>query len=74
MGVPRAHSTRGQKGRRRSHLALKKVGLVSCSHCHKLILPHTVCKYCGFYNGREVINIIARELKKKEKKQKNKLT
>jgi large subunit ribosomal protein L32 len=70
MGVPRAHSTRAQKGRRRSHLALRKLGLVSCPHCRKLITPHAVCKYCGFYNGKEIINVIARELKKKEKRQK----
>jgi large subunit ribosomal protein L32 len=70
MGVPRAHSTRGQKGRRRSHLALTKVGLVSCSHCNKPTVPHQVCKYCGYYKGKETINVLAKELKKKEKKQK----
>ena len=67
MGVPRAHSTRGQKGRRRSHLALKKTALTSCPHCKKPKLSHAVCGYCGFYKGREIINVIARELKKKEK-------
>ena len=29
-----------------------------------------VCKFCGFYKGREVVNVLARELKKKEKKSK----
>jgi large subunit ribosomal protein L32 len=67
MGVPRAHSTRGQKGRRRSHLALNKIGLVSCPHCSKPKLPHAVCKYCGYYGKDEVINVLAKELKKKEK-------
>ncbi|MGD0976673.1 MAG: 50S ribosomal protein L32 [Minisyncoccia bacterium] len=67
MGVPRAHSTRGQKGRRRSHLALKKLALVSCSHCGKATIPHTTCKYCGFYAGQEAVNVLAKELKKKEK-------
>lgn len=70
MGVPRAHSTRGQKGRRRSHLALKPLALVSCSHCGQPKLPHIVCKTCGYYDGKEMINVLARELKKKEKKQK----
>ncbi|MEK7506670.1 MAG: 50S ribosomal protein L32 [Patescibacteria group bacterium] len=67
MGVPRAHSTRGQKGRRRSHLALKPLVLVSCPHCGKNKLPHIVCKYCGYYGGKEVVNVLAKELKKKEK-------
>jgi len=30
-------------------------------------MPHIVCKYCGFYKGREVINVLAKELRKKEK-------
>ncbi|MEK7582883.1 MAG: 50S ribosomal protein L32 [Patescibacteria group bacterium] len=68
MGVPRAHSTRAQKGRRRSHLAMTAKALLVCSHCQKPTLPHTVCKYCGFYDGKEVVNVLARELKKQEKK------
>lgn len=67
MGVPRAHSTRGQKGRRRSHLALKPQALIFCPHCGKPKLPHITCRYCGFYNNQEVVNVLAKELKKKEK-------
>jgi large subunit ribosomal protein L32 len=70
MGVPRAHSTRGQKGRRRSHLALKSIGLVLCPQCKKSKLPHAVCLACGFYKGQEQINVLAKELKKKEKAKK----
>lgn len=70
MGVPRAHSTRGQKGRRRSHLALKSLGLVLCPQCKKTKLSHTICLSCGFYQGREEVNVLAKELKKKEKLQK----
>ena len=70
MGVPRAHSTRGQKGRRRSHLALKPGRFSVCSHCQKPTRPHTVCVYCGYYDGKEVVNVLAKELKKKEKQRK----
>lgn len=48
-------------------MALKKIALVSCAHCSKLKSAHEVCKYCGYYNGKEVINVISKELKKKEK-------
>jgi len=61
---------KGKQGRRRSHLALKQLQLVACSHCKKMIRPHMVCKFCGFYKDREVVNVLARELKKKEKKNK----
>jgi large subunit ribosomal protein L32 len=58
---------KGKQLRRRSHLALKGSTLTKCSHCAKMIMPHQVCKFCGFYKGREVINVLAKELKKREK-------
>ncbi|HXK35741.1 MAG TPA: 50S ribosomal protein L32 [Candidatus Paceibacterota bacterium] len=72
MGVPRAHSTRGQKGRRRSHLALQRVSLSICTQCKKSKLPHVICPHCGYYRGQEVVNVLAKELKKKEKARKKK--
>ena len=70
MAVPRHHMAKGKQKRRRSHLALKLKKLVKCSHCSREILPHIGCKNCGYYLGKEVINVLAKELKKKEKKQK----
>ena len=67
MAVPRHHMAKGKQLRRRSHLALKAQTLVQCSHCKKNIKPHTVCVDCGYYKGREVVNVLAKELKKKEK-------
>ena len=59
---------KGKQLRRRSHLALKPKKLVKCSHCGREGLSHAVCKFCGYYKGREVLNVLAKELKKKEKK------
>jgi large subunit ribosomal protein L32 len=59
---------KGKQLRRRSHLALKKQALVACGQCKKMIKPHMMCKYCGYYKGREVVNVLARTLKKAEKK------
>jgi len=58
---------KGKQSRRRSHLALKPLNLAVCSHCKKEIMPHIVCKYCGYYKGKEIVNVLAKELKKKEK-------
>jgi large subunit ribosomal protein L32 len=68
MAVPRQHLAKGRQKRRRSHLALKALKLSACSHCKKKIVPHTVCKSCGYYGGKEVVNVLAKELKKQEKK------
>jgi len=49
------------------HKYIKPVVLSLCPKCKKPVLSHTVCKNCGYYNGREVINVLA-DLTKKEKK------
>jgi len=67
MAVPRHHMSKGKQGRRRSHLALKPLRLTVCSQCKRETLPHQVCQFCGYYKGREVINVLAKELRKKEK-------
>lgn len=59
---------KGKQLRRRSHLALKKQALTACGQCKKMIKPHRVCSYCGYYKGREVINVLAKKMKKAEKK------
>ncbi|HPB40908.1 MAG TPA: 50S ribosomal protein L32, partial [Flexilinea sp.] len=28
-----------------------------CPNCGEMRLPHTVCPSCGYYRGREVINM-----------------
>ncbi len=68
MAVPRHHMAKGKQLRRRSHLSLKPKALSKCSHCAKMIMPHQVCKFCGFYQGREVLNIIGKQLAKREKR------
>ena len=66
-GVQTQRHTKGKRNRRRSHLALKKTFLSTCSKCEREVLPHHICAYCGFYNGREIIDVLAK-LDKKEKK------
>jgi large subunit ribosomal protein L32 len=52
-------------------LALKQKNLGSCPKCGEPVLPHRICSFCGYYNGKEVIDVLAK-LEKKEKKQKEK--
>ncbi len=55
--LPKRKVSKGRRDRRRAHDALKARNLVQCSNCGHLRLPHTVCSHCGFYKGREVIEI-----------------
>lgn len=63
--------TKGKRNRVRSHHALKAGRFVVCSHCGKAIISHVVCGNCGYYNGRQVIDVLAK-LDKKERKKKEK--
>lgn len=53
------------------HLFIKEPALVLCPKCGKSILPHQACKFCGFYKGKEMIDVL-KKLTKKERKQKEK--
>ena len=55
--LPKRKISKGRRDRRRAHHALKTANLVLCSNCGEMRLPHTVCKSCGFYQGREVISM-----------------
>lgn len=60
---PKRKLSKGRRDRRRSHDAITATNLVQCSQCGEMRLQHTVCPNCGYYQGREIIN-----MKKEEKK------
>ena len=53
------------------HIFITPAVLTTCQKCKKPVLPHTVCKNCGYYKGNQVIDVMAK-LTKKEKKIKEK--
>lgn len=66
--VVRMRHTRAHTANRRSHHALKTQNLVKCAKCDAFRIPHTVCKGCGDYNGRQVINTMKKAETKLAKK------
>lgn len=71
MAVPRHKHTRSSVGQRRMHIFIKPAALTICQKCSKPAKPHTVCHHCGYYKGREFVNVLAK-LGKKERKIKEK--
>jgi len=57
MAVPKKRRSHTRQAIRRSHLALKKVNLVTCSHCGEPTLPHRVCPNCSMYKGKRIIAV-----------------
>lgn len=71
MTVPKRHHTKSKRNRRRANIFIEKATLTACPKCGKPALPHVVCPNCGYYKGKEVIDVM-KKLDKKEKKQKEK--
>jgi len=67
----RMRHTKAHTGKRRSHHSLKEEKVSACSKCGSLVMSHYMCKNCGTYKGREVVDVMAKltrkEVKAKEK-------
>lgn len=58
MAVPKSKTSKARRDKRRnSTWKLTLPGLVKCSQCGAMILPHRACSKCGYYKGREVVKV-----------------
>ena len=69
--VVRMRHTKSATGQRRSHHAIEAAAFSKCSHCGEQKTSHAICQNCGYYNGRQVIDVL-KKLDKKERKKKEK--
>lgn len=58
---PKKRHSRARQGKRRASIKLDIPSFAVCPNCKNMTLPHTVCKKCGFYNGRQVLTIKPKE-------------
>ena len=59
--VIRMRHTRSHTANRRSHHALKAPALAVCKNCNATHRPHHMCLECGYYNGRQVMDLKAKK-------------
>jgi len=64
---PKKRHSRARQGKRRASIHLTLAKTVPCSNCTALIMSHTVCKNCGYYKGRVVIDTLKKKDKDKNK-------
>jgi len=57
--VVRMRANRSKTGKRRSHAALSGTRLSTCE-CGAQRVSHRACPSCGKYNGRVIIDVVAR--------------
>lgn len=59
MAVPKRKTSKARRNKRKSswlrRMANNISGVVACDNCGELKLPHRVCKSCGTYKGRNVM-------------------
>jgi large subunit ribosomal protein L32 len=64
---PKKRHSRARQGKRRAAIKLSIRNTVLCSNCKAPVLPHTICKNCGFYKDREVVDVAKKKKSKEEK-------
>ena len=58
MAVPKRKTSKQRRDKRRaSSYRLKTYATVKCPNCGEAKLPHHICPHCGYYDGKEVIQI-----------------
>ena len=58
MAVPKGKVSRARRDKRRSsHWKLEAPSIIKCPNCGAFCMPHRVCKACGQYKGRVVIDV-----------------
>ena len=61
MAQPKRRWSKARTGLRRSTWKVDAPAYVECPHCHEPVLPHRVCKNCGYYDGKEVVKVEDKE-------------
>lgn len=57
MAVPKQKLSRSRTRRRRAQWKLTLPGLIQCPQCHELTMPHRVCPECGYYGGKQIVDV-----------------
>ncbi len=58
MAVPKYKTSKARSRRRRSiNMKMGVETLVSCTNCGNKIMRHRVCPKCGFYRGKQVLEL-----------------
>jgi large subunit ribosomal protein L32 len=57
--VPKKKTSKSKRDMRRSHHALVVPNLTTCKNCGSKKIQHVVCGSCGYYDGRQVLEVSA---------------
>ena len=55
--LPKRKRSKSRQGTNSAHRQITLPTLTECQHCHAPVKPHMVCPSCGYYRGRDVLEI-----------------
>ena len=66
MPLPKRRFSRSRTRKKRAHKLFKLGELSICPQCKQPRPSHQVCPVCGYYRGKQVVEIKVKEKKKKK--------
>jgi large subunit ribosomal protein L32 len=57
MANPKRRHSKQRTATRRAHDHLSAHSLSECPNCHERKMPHRACPKCGYYKGREIVEV-----------------
>ena len=57
MAHPKRKISKQRRNKRRTHLKLQEPALTECQNCGATHQRHTVCPECGYYRGKQAIEL-----------------
>lgn len=58
MAVPKRRVSKARRDKRRSNVwKMDAATLVKCPNCNQYKRPHRLCTACGYYKGKQVIEV-----------------
>lgn len=55
MPVPKRKVSRARRDKRSANKGLKPKTIAACQTCQAPLMPHQVCKECGYYKGTKIL-------------------
>ena len=66
MPLPKTRHSKTRGRKRRTHWKISSSNLSKCPQCKEAKPAHHICPVCGYYKGKQVIEIKIKEKKKKQ--------
>lgn len=57
MAHPKRKTSKSRRDKRRTHKNLDSPTLTKCDNCDAVHMRHRACPECGYYRGRQIVNI-----------------